>query len=131
MNWRCEKNHTWVAKFRQDKLDTTKNYVWCAECDKYTIEDAKAFAKTKLGDCISDVKTFLTSDILKWKCVEGHEWDTTFGQVYSLGTWCPKCKINYGEETARVIFEKMFQKPFDGISQSRLVTRKAEEFIPF
>lgn len=31
---------------------------------------------------------------LKWKCAEGHVWESSRDSVFKLGTWCPSCSGN-------------------------------------
>ena len=58
---------------------------------KYTIEDMQKLARTRGGKCLS--KKYVNGRVkLKWKCGEGHTWDTAPEYIKS-GTWCPTCGL--------------------------------------
>ncbi len=90
--WECDQHHEWPAT-----PNTIQRGRWCPECakinnpgnSKHTIEDAKAFAKTKNGECLSN-EYVSSSKPLIWRCKEGHEWPATFHSVKG-GSWCTKC----------------------------------------
>jgi hypothetical protein len=108
LKWMCDQGHTWDARPSNiDHLDT-----WCPFCQgKYqTIENMKVLAESRGGKCLSDVYIKNNSK-LEWKCNDGHNWKATPNSIKS-GSWCPKCKINYGEEIIRQYFEQAFMKPF-------------------
>jgi hypothetical protein len=54
-------------------------------------------AMARSGECISD--NYVNGKThLYWRCAIGHEWSATPNNVKNCGSWCPKCKINVGEE---------------------------------
>ncbi len=61
----------------------------------YTIEDMKAVAKSRGGECLSAM--FVNChDKLTWKCMHGHIWDTRFWTI-KKGSWCPVCSVGIRE----------------------------------
>jgi hypothetical protein len=49
----------------------------------------RTLAATKGGKCIS--RSYVdTSNPLKWKCVRGHRWESSFN-VVNMGVWCLNC----------------------------------------
>ena len=56
---------------------------------KVNIENAKKFAKSKSGKCLSNKCTY-AKDYLKWECREKHRWLATYDSV-KCGSWCGQC----------------------------------------
>jgi hypothetical protein len=90
LKWRCEKGHEWMAT-----PSSVKRGSWCPYCSgnvKLTLEELKALAKDRDGQCLS--KEYVNNRTkLRWKCREGHEWAATPAHVKN-GTWCPICAKN-------------------------------------
>lgn len=69
------------------------------------IEDMKAAARFRGGECLSD--TMVKGDMmtpLKWCCAFGHEFTAAPNTILLLGHWCPDClndRWNYTEQAAR------------------------------
>lgn len=95
--WRCGTcAHIWKAP-----PDNIKQGKWCPKCgikrrakkQSLTIEEMKAIAKERGGECLSE--NYVNSHTkLLWKCgVCGHEWMATptsiKGSRNRRGTWCP------------------------------------------
>ena len=60
------------------------------ESEAYCIDDLKAFANAKGGDCNS--RTYLGArEKYQWRCSEGHEWKAAWDNVNNRGSWCPVC----------------------------------------
>ena len=78
---------------------------------KLTIQDAKEIAEQRMGECLS-TKYVRCTEKLKWKCYYGHEWQASLSSVRSIGSWCPKCNINVGEEITRNIMNILFNAKF-------------------
>jgi hypothetical protein len=57
---------------------------------KYTIDDAKALAIERGGECLSVVYRNCSKDKLRWRCNRDHQWNSCFRNI-SQGTWCPTC----------------------------------------
>ena len=57
---------------------------------KLYLEDAQECAQKKGGECLSETYTGIKSK-LRWRCKEGHEWDTALDGVKNRNTWCRKC----------------------------------------
>jgi hypothetical protein len=90
LRWRCKKGHTWKTALSNLKY----NDRWCPICARS--ERANAFlkelqdlAKARGGKCLS--KKYVNKDTkLKWRCREGHIWETIPKSI-KKGTWCPYC----------------------------------------
>lgn len=54
------------------------------------IEEAKQYANTHGGECISIVYLGAHKK-LAWRCRDGHEWESTFTNVVTLASWCRVC----------------------------------------
>jgi hypothetical protein len=93
LKWRCKEGHKWEAISTSIKYAKT----WCPVCAKkiledklkLTIEEMQQIAKARGGKCLS--KEYIDCRTkLKWRCKEGHEWETTPDSI-KRGTWCPYC----------------------------------------
>ena len=85
--WECDKGHTWSSA-----VNNIVTGYWCPECAgnrRLNIDMVRAFAREKGGECLSDSYRN-NSDHLRWRCADGHEWETGFGSIQQ-GSWCPKC----------------------------------------
>lgn len=87
ITWKCSMGHTWKAR-----PNDIKQGRWCPYCAKrmrLTISEMRDIAISRGGSCISTrYKNNRTN--LKWKCINGHEWEATATNI-SKGTWCPYC----------------------------------------
>jgi DNA-directed RNA polymerase subunit RPC12/RpoP len=74
--------------------------------EKKSIEDMRSLAEAKGGSCLSPAY-IRAMDKLRWRCSQGHEWDSRPNDVQS-GNWCPYCagrrlwSPNHTEEEARL-----------------------------
>ena len=95
--WKCAIGHVW------DAVPTSiKQGRWCPDYGgrpRLNLQIAQQAALDFQGECLSEeyinVKTKM-----KWRCKEGHEWQTSFDSVRQ-GNWCRRCA-----QTARRIREK-------------------------
>lgn len=101
--WRCASGHEWKAK-----PSNVQNGTWCPYClgRHQTIVDMQELARARGGACLSDVYVGAASKLL-WECSDKHTWKATPNSLRN-GSWCPHCRINYGEEICRVYFEALF-----------------------
>lgn len=100
--WECSKGHRWKASFGsvQPRKKSNNKGSWCPICNgtpKKTIQEMKQIAKSKGGKCLSRIYIGSNSK-LKWKCENGHMWESTPSKVLNGKTWCPICS----RENARV-----------------------------
>jgi hypothetical protein len=58
---------------------------------RYSIEDMRAIARERGGDCLSDAYGG-TLVKLEWRCDRGHIWAATPNTILG-GCWCPKCRL--------------------------------------
>ncbi len=112
LRWRCAKGHEWHATPNEVKHGT-----WCKRCSglaPLTIEEMRSIASERRGECLSD-KYINVRTKLRWKCADGHEWETLPSNIRN-GNWCPYCGMdNVTENICREIFELIFNVPFPKI----------------
>lgn len=90
LKWRCEQGHQWKASYMSVGIGKH----WCPHCAgnaKHTIEEMKAVAIKNGGECLSN-EYFNGKIKLKWKCAEGHVWESIPHSVLR-GSWCPECAM--------------------------------------
>lgn len=57
---------------------------------KRTIEECMEVARARGGECLSS--EYVNEDgKLKWRCSEGHEWESSAACVVRAKTWCARC----------------------------------------
>jgi len=86
--WKCAKDHEWFKPLYYIK----NRDAWCSECLKTThkLNEAKDIAFNKGGVCLSE--NYINNKVpLKWKCMKGHEWESSFNNVKGNKTWCSYC----------------------------------------
>ena len=71
----------------------------------------KALAEGRGGRCLSDEYNGSKTK-LKWECAYGHGWEAIPNNVKNLGSWCPHCRVNVGEELVRAALEEAFPEKF-------------------
>lgn len=89
MTWKCKNGHIWEAPTSR----IIYNGAWCRACSgskKKTIEEMRAIAKSKGGNCLSE-NYENTKTKLEWQCGEGHKWNATPGSIINANSWCPIC----------------------------------------
>ena len=85
----CALGHRWEATYD----GVVNSGTWCPTCaraSKITIDDAKDIAKSRGGECLSELYIGSKSK-LAWQCSEGHTWNASYDCVANSGTWCPHC----------------------------------------
>ena len=136
--WQCSKGHIWKTAYGNIKKGT-----WCVECyelnpnkkrkhskkphriSKYTIQEVRKIAKKRGGKCIS--KSYKnTKSKLKWKCKEGHIWETSLGTVLN-GNWCNKCHFYHSEELCRTALEQILNTKFYKSKPTWLVNSRGNQ----
>ena len=88
LHWECSKGHQWKAPYQ-----SISQGHWCPVCAEklpLTIEEMKALAAKKGGECLSD-KYKNNKTKLLWRCSCDHEWWTTPNNI-KRGGWCPACR---------------------------------------
>lgn len=89
--WKCAQGHEWDAR-----AGNVKNGSWCPECAglaPLSIEEMHSLAAAKGGICLSD-RYLGTATKLRWRCKQGHEWETTPDKIKYREQWCPICARN-------------------------------------
>jgi len=66
---------------------------------KKRLESLRDFAGSMKGTCLSESYRGCLVP-LRWRCAEGHEWESTPNEVRSRGLWCPKCTGSYRPRSA-------------------------------
>ena len=124
LEWQCEKGHTWTATPNNIKNDSRGRGGlkgnWCPDCAqrrKYTLEDIKAFARSKGGECLS-TKYERAPAPLKWRCQNNHQFTSTFYNVKVKNSWCQDCKkdryLNRYKEIAKQRGGKLLSERYQG-----------------
>ncbi|OED36605.1 hypothetical protein AB834_02920, partial [PVC group bacterium (ex Bugula neritina AB1)] len=88
LNLQCKEGHLWSIRY-----DAFIRGSWCRKCyiesQKLTIGHMHELAEAKGGKCLST--NYVNAHTkLKWKCKEGHQWETSPNKI-KRGSWCPSC----------------------------------------
>jgi hypothetical protein len=90
LQWQCAQGHVWQASLGKVRNSGS----WCPICARLrrslTLNDMKALAHSKGGECLSDTYHGLRGK-LRWRCAKGHEWTAKVDHIRNQGCWCPKC----------------------------------------
>ncbi len=109
LRWQCAEGHEWEATTAHIKNHGS----WCPECghkrtaDKRrgSIEEMQKLAKSRGGKCLS--KEYVNKKAkLRWRCAEGHEWETSPDNIQS-GCWCSQCYYKRSADERRGSIEEM------------------------
>src|SRR5581483_10394953 len=123
LTWECHLGHRWGASFSQ----ISRLRSWCPKCAgnaRLTIEDAKEIAEKRGGECLSN-DCDNSHDILTWKCMNSHEWQSSLTSVKHNKTWCPMCNDKWkNQRYTRKVFEKLFDGKFIQIKPDFLLYPK-------
>ena len=128
LHWRCNEGHEWQAA-----PTGIKSGKWCPICankvradgQRLDIKEMQKIAEERGGRCLStSYKT--ARQKLRWECAEGHQWQAV---PYSIknGTWCPECKIGFGERVCRAFFEQIFHNNFPKLYPKWLINEKGNQ----
>jgi len=88
MKWQCKSEHIFEAS-----PNSIRNGSWCLECSgrkPLSIEEMRLIAKTRGGECLSEVYINAHAK-LRWQCGVGHVWEANANSVKHQGTWCRRC----------------------------------------
>ncbi|RHZ79671.1 hypothetical protein Glove_142g25 [Diversispora epigaea] len=58
--------------------------------EKLDIEYAKELARSRNGECLSDVYINYKTH-LRWRCFKSHEWLASISGIKNKNSWCPHC----------------------------------------
>jgi hypothetical protein len=116
LRWRCSMDHEWEATASSVQNKGT----WCPICcyDKVSstlslgLEEMQTLALERGGDCLSTEYPRGNKKKIRWRCSEGHEWESTPAAVKHAGQWCPICSTGLGERFCRGMFEAIFSETF-------------------
>lgn len=93
LRWRCAKGHEWEATPVKVLGSEATGCPRCAGNERKTIEDMKALAAERNGECLSEAYQNLQTT-MKWRCALGHEFEMTPAHVGKFTTdWCPVCRL--------------------------------------
>ncbi len=107
--FQCKHGHIFNMQPRH-----VKSGHWCNECGnisignknrKLTLQDAHRAAEKRGGKCLSASYASSNSK-LRWKCSQGHIWDTTFNEIRS-GSWCNLCGYQRAGKKLRATLESV------------------------
>jgi hypothetical protein len=116
LRWRCLKGHEWEATASSVKNAGT----WCPIFSYDTrssilglgFEEMQGLARERGGECLSTEYPKGTKKRIRWRCREGHEWESAPAAVKHAGAWCPICSAGRGERFCRGTFEAIFSETF-------------------
>jgi len=116
LRWSCSKGHEWDATASSVKNKGT----WCPICcyDKVAsalslgLEEMQSLAIELGGKCLSAEYPKGRNKKIRWRCSEGHEWESSPAAVKHAGQWCPTCSAGLGERFCRGMFEAIFSEAF-------------------
>lgn len=128
LKWKCNVcNKIWYASPNNVIKGT-----WCPRCTKHeklTIEEMKKLAKSKDGECLSDIYVNIDTDLL-WKCNKcGEIWSACPDNI-KQGTWCPKCagtkkkSLEEIQELAKIRGGKCLSKEYLGSDENHLCQKQ-------
>ena len=103
--WECDKGH--VIEMNYNNALRGKG---CKKCLMRSLEDLQKVAQDKGGQCLSTEYTTVR-DKYKFRCGNGHEWETT-GAIIMSGSWCAQCNVGISERTCHKITEYLYKVPF-------------------
>ena len=116
LRWRCLRGHEWEATASSVKNAGT----WCPVCSYDArssilglgLEEMQALARERGGECLSTEYPKGGKKRIRWRCGEGHEWESAPAAVKHAGQWCPICSAGLGERFCRGMFEAVFSGTF-------------------
>lgn len=76
------------------------------------LQTAQVIAAERGGRCLTTERMVATHDRLHWECALGHTWHAQLSSVKHIGTWCPECRVSYGERLVRTLLEQAFDAYF-------------------
>jgi hypothetical protein len=93
LEWRCAQGHTWRAK-----PNNVQQGKWCRICRQTEASEKqlrpisvlRAYAESRGGLLLTETYTRSTEK-LRWRCSEGHQWAATAGSVFGQNSWCKTC----------------------------------------
>jgi hypothetical protein len=116
LRWRCSAGHEWHAA----AASVGNRGSWCRVCSRVIansktslgMEVAHHLAAERGGVCLTAEYPIGRKKYFRWRCADGHEWESTLMAVRHAGQWCPTCASGLGERFCRVMFERIFDAPF-------------------
>jgi len=116
LRWRCANGHEWSATASSIKNHKT----WCPVCAydvvstklSLGLEEMRDIARSRGGECLSEVYPKRDHGKLRWRCRDGHEWEASPMMVKHAKQWCPICSSGFSERLCRAMFEALFDEKF-------------------
>jgi len=90
LSWECNEGHRWHAT-----PNSIQRGSWCMKCsgkEKKSIQEMRDLAKSRGGDCLSEVYVNMNTKLL-WECAKGHIWHAVPNSILQ-GHWCAVCARN-------------------------------------
>ena len=118
LRWQCSEGHVWEAI-----PNSIQQGQWCRDCagkTPGTIEEMRELAESRGGKCLS-VAYVNKETKLRWQCAEGHEWESSPGNINHLKSWCPICSQGNSERICRDVFRQVFGAEFKKIKPIWLI----------
>lgn len=119
LRFRCAQGHEWEAR-----PSCVNQGRWCHRCGgtaRLDLEEMKRIAEARGGACLSESYKNARSK-LRFRCAEGHEWESSAVGVKYQETWCPACARPERELAAarerRYVYLSMAAAFFGGVCLS-------------
>jgi hypothetical protein len=130
LRWRCAKGHEWETP----AAAVRNRGSWCPACmrevaaskTRLGIEVARELAAERGGVCLTEEYPKERRKIFRWRCADGHEWESTLMAARHAGQWCPVCASGLGERLCRSLFERIFDAPFAKARPKWLVNERGK-----
>lgn len=131
LNWRCSIGHEWEATASSVKNRGT----WCPICcyDRVAsvlslgLEEMRSLAIERGGECLSAEYPKGRNKKIRWRCSDGHEWESSPAAVKHAGQWCPTCSAGLGERFCRGMFEVIFGESFHKVRPNWLKNSRGNQ----
>lgn len=104
--WKCSQGHVWKATYGKIYMGRG-----CPHCFRKSIKDYHNLASERGFKWIGKELPQNTNAKTRWRCSEGHEWETDYGHV-QRGTGCPYC-CNNVPKTTRDYYDLASNKGFE------------------
>ncbi|MBN3761227.1 hypothetical protein [Burkholderia sp. Ac-20365] len=104
LRFRCDRGHEWSTSGHA----VLNGYGLCRVCANLTrFERVLEVARANGGECLSGFEEYRSATLpLRFRCVDGHEWQSSANQVTS-GYWCREC-THKTEGLVRQLLECVF-----------------------
>lgn len=137
LNWKCSdtKHNSWFDSYKH----VVKQGAWCPYCKndeheaykRQKLEEAKRYAKSKGGDCLSTEFVNVKSKLI-WKCENPNHpaWKASIGNVMEhshSNSWCPEC----GKEEASMKWRANLKSRLQHLDTAKLTLPQIRKILDY